>query len=385
MVPLSCLVAVLGFVSQDAPAASAQAHAEAALQQRLLARCTRLLNSKKANKLAWGAHLAAKHELKPLAKLVVARLPARKAVLDSSKRRYLTNALLDAVIRLHARVPVDELVAIAKEGLHQHACILLAKRLANPDGRSWWRVGRRDLKRTEAALLQFYVAEVGANVEEPSHELTIRAAGALLAERRNTNFVEQLLRGLEIELTLSITDGGRRRLRTRGGGSGGNSWPLDPDGFPPVVVYPLDDSPSFGARLLCAGPPAIFYRRVEVGPRQHMPLGGSTITDIDPLRLSWLAGMLGRADTGLEASDYVTHRWKDGASFTKTVNDLRAKIDAAHGRLVAALVAKKLLKPERAKSMKAQIKLQINDLRTDKTVPLPETTASEKKRSERNS
>ena len=67
------------------------------------------------------------------------------------------------------------------------------------------------------------------------------------------------------------------------------------------------------------------------------------------------------------------------------MNDLRAKIDAAHGRLVAALVAKKLLKPERAKSMKAQIKLQINDLRTDKTVPLPETTASEKKRSERNS
>ena len=386
MVLLSFLAAVVGFFSQDMPPASEQARTEAALQekleQELVERSSRLLRSKLPRAIAWGAHLAAKHKLSSLAKLVVARLSARKALPDGSKRRYLTNALLDAVIRLHARVPVDDLVAIAKEGLPQHVCILLAERLANPDKLSWGKASRRDLKRTEAALLQFFVAEERAHVEESSHGLTIRAAGALLAERKDTAFVEQLVRELEIELTLFVRDDGRRMFRYHGGGHGASSWPLDPDGFPPIVVYPLDDSPSFGARLLCAGPPAIFYRRVEVGARHHMPLGQGLGADIDSLRLSWLAAVLKRTDIGLEYSVQVTHQWSDQGALRREVKDLRAKIDVAHGRLIAELVAKKLLTPKRAKDMNSHIALRIDDQRADKSVPLPKFSnpLEEKKR-----
>lgn len=147
-------------------------------------------------------------------------------------------------------------------------------------------------------------------------------------------------------------------------------WERVPDGFPPLVVYPLEDSPSFGDRLLCEGPPAIFYRRQEVGAQGNPHLGQPIGADIDSIRLGWLATMLERADCGLEAWTQSVHRWKNKVSLKKHVKELRGKIDTAHGRLVAELVAKELLSPVLAKDTKARIKLHLVDQRKDKTVPL---------------
>jgi hypothetical protein len=309
-----------------------------------------LLDSNSTLDQAWGAYLAGERcdgaAIPALRRLLAARLAD-----ESRHDRVVRRTVLDALIRLEADVPWEELEVLPRSH-GTEVLVLLARRP----------------RANRAALLELF--------DRPLSQRQWLAVGNLLAAQRAPGFAARLLERLETVLRITVVEpeqcsvgGGSRRIL---GGSGDAVLRVE-EGWPPVARYFLLERCRPGARPLAPGRRPIWVIRVEAkqGPRgfgdQHRRY------DRHVLRLEYLAQLLGREPdrAGLERETSTRIVWEDPRDFVREALTARGDIVARHRRVVRELLNGGLLTAEEASALEPRIVLRVEDRRELKVPALP--------------
>ena len=306
------------------------------------------LASVEAATRAWGAWDAGEQGARGLVPELAAALRLALGDRSDEARTFELCALLDALIRLDARIAADDLARVSRVGSLRTQALVLAARdpEAHADALVAMRAGSRWLERVAIDNLL--------------------AAGA---PRRAAEF---LLPAARVRIIVNVTDGHGGR------GGGGRSTGIGcgslraPEGFPPTVLYELVDARRTSATLFADGPRPIGFERA-VHHEREFGVGGH-IEQLDEtdhaLRLlRWI--VKDRAKESVLASAVtLRHSWKDRQTYLDTVGpEIEARVKAWK-ELVGALVEAGHLD---ALSVPAQdpIEVVVEDDRQDRSVDLP--------------
>lgn len=336
-------------------AAGAFAQGDGARLEDVSAEASRLLGSRENRARAWGAYLAGAHGLKGHAPLVSALLPnvdATDAAPAGSEEAFVTQAALDALIRLDAEVPSEKLLPLYQLAPDE-TVILLA----------------RAPERNAGALLTLFADEMA--------DALWLAVGNLLAEARARGFAARLLAGLEMRATVFVYDSNGDRGYNGGGGDGcggsRNFFEPTPEGFPPVGRYTLTATPARGAVVVARGRRAVYYVRTVHG-QGDVPYLPCEVVRRDEHRVEYIAELLRTTveDVGLEARAFHGVVCRDERQCNRALAALRDETGKSYAEVLGRLAADGLLDASEASTLKPDLTLTLYDQRDRGTFPLPE-------------
>ncbi|MFO1078156.1 MAG: hypothetical protein U1E73_10590 [Planctomycetota bacterium] len=199
--------------------------------------------------------------------------------------------------------------------------------------------------------------------------------GNLLAGQRSPVFGAHLLGGIRYQIDLLVVDltplDAEYHFGGRGGSSGGRIGV--PAGHPPTALYELSLTATPDATVVATGKTPVFARRklsharsLPVGPRSYSSTGRMQA------KAHWLGAMLNTDLAAVHANLERTAelRWSDAATLRTDWERLRGEIATAHERLRALCRAAGWIGDE-ATAPPLPLRLRVQDLRSDKSTPLP--------------
>lgn len=288
-----------------------------------------LLSSREPGQLAWGAYLAGESGQRAAVPLLIPLL--RHAHPD------VQLASIDALIRLRADVPSENLKALRIDGSFDATLVLLS---FNP-------------RKHSSVLLDL--------LDRPLDHTEWTAVSSLLWTSPPPGYAARLLREWKLQSTVEVKDS------PTGISCGGSGYIIlakperDRSGFPPIWHYVLRTGVVMPeATAIADGPHPISFQR-ETRPRS----GGSLAPRHD-FRRDYLQSLAG---LGLPGPLFVFW-WTDTGSYLADAENLRALIRKCMTDLRQALVERGLLDAaEEATSPPAEI--TVVDRRLDQRIPLP--------------
>jgi hypothetical protein len=315
------------------------------------------LRSDSAAEVAWGAYLAGRQGCRDVVPLLLESLrPSPKRTGDLAT--HTTHAILDALVRLDARVPADLLAGHLVGRSAVPTLILLS----------------RDPARNRVVLLAYFDRWA---VNRKHVELETLAAGNLLASLKAPGFAARILKWVSMRLLLYVREpgafhgrGDRRDLRA---GSGDTRISV-PAGFPPFAEYRLESGPgSDGARLVAEGVRPIWYARRERAERHY--ISGRSLESVPGSRVcrEWIATMLGcdAKSLGIPARDAYSHDWNSAQDYLRWATDRRDRLLSRYWKVVSRLIARGALTVEEARGLEPDLRVEVRDRRKAPEVPLP--------------
>lgn len=293
-----------------------------------------LLASSDSAQLAWGAELAAR---KGQAEYV----PDLRRLLAWTDDRVKEQAL-DALIRLKAKVPSEELTPLPE--VFRDQVIILA--ITN---------GNRDIL---ASLL----------AENPDHDATWVALNeGILAFGAGRTYWPKLLREWTIHVVIYVTDPGRTAILGPGSGGGicGDSIAQPRPGFPPRASYGLFLDPQPGDAVLCFRPHPVYYRR-------HLSASGcDTRTDRDDYRADFVALSV-RVSPPIKGHLRYDLAWTSVDAYVAEIDRLRRDLLGRYQQILDVTVQRRLVPPEDG-VLRPRIVVGFEDQRSNKSHDLPPT------------
>ncbi len=300
---------------------------------------------------AWGAWGASEAQVRELAPDVLAALRRTLTEPPSDELACTTRALLDAAIRLDVQLSTDDLTPLGRSREWDAQVLTLASR-------------------EPAAHVKLLQDLHTLGEELPERRI---AADNLLAIGAPDRAVELLLPDAHVRLLVGVHDDGwpGRTFGSRVGRACGNMEV--PEGFPPTVLYTLVRGSMKDADSIADGPqPIRAYRQVHEKRKFGITRGVRPLDvnqhALDLLR--WIAGDRVQ-ESSLAAEIRIRHDWTNPADYVAKVSDEIRKRHEAWRKLVDALVARELLPAERVPK-EDPIDIEVEDLRKDQRVPLPE-------------
>jgi ubiquinone/menaquinone biosynthesis C-methylase UbiE len=330
---------ILVFTKQQPPATPLTSPGEIARQ------VERQLGSTDAREAAWGAYNAGAYQLTSAIPVLQRILAAPPASTDR-ERLALADAVLDALIQLHARVPAP--VAVPYVDLRPVQTLVLLTSAADRD----------------PALLHLLTTTSGWR--------WYSAANVLLQEKA-PGLAPHLLATLKVRLTVIVVDGGQGVPQGTGWSIPGGEHSFEnPAGYPPHARYEFSMTPQPGIIVLTAGPRTVYYSRTitpDIPDTFHdLALGAPTDAD----RLAYLHAMLGPGDaTPLQADTNVSIRWSTSEALTQQVENTRRDLERQYRALLGVLVRDDRLTSAEAAALPSPMDVQLVDRRQDQSVPLP--------------
>jgi hypothetical protein len=314
---------------------------------RLAATVTELLDSQDVLDRAWGAYAVGEFGLAEL-------LPRVKIILQTESNPLLIREALDAAIRLHAEVP-DETLLKQYKGFPEESTILFAESVADH--------------------LDSMLSLFGSEAD------TVRwlALGNMALAARMPGFAAILMKELsQMHVFVSVSE--QQIGIGCGGGCGRNGGMGIPAGSPPVATYMFTDRPSDNAVLAFPGPRPIYYERLvfvqgaETPNFPHIPC----FMDRDLLRLEYLAALLGVPIESVQFENKPIRwiRWNGPDRYVSDVTQMCEEVLRQYETLAGRLAALRLLSDAECEALNPVINLQIDDVRMDKSVLLPEIKMS---------
>jgi hypothetical protein len=297
--------------------------------------------------LAWLAFKAAESEDR-------SQVPVLEGVLASlvddtrSDQQLALHAVLDALVRLDAKPPLHVLTRVFNT--HPVEAVLMLQRFG----------AERD--QTVLSLLQ------------GSKGYRWFALASLLQETRAHGFAAHLLRDLPIRLSVSVSDTGSRGELGGGGlsaGCGDGAVGLA-RGFPPLASYRFTSPIERGAAPLTVGVSPTYYVR-DLSQAGETPFAsscdvrGPTIRD----RLAQVAAMLRTESVPLHEIELESVASKDADDLRRRVTAARRRVETTYTTLVESLREDGLLTREDAANLRPEIRIELHDLRPDRSGPLP--------------
>ena len=198
----------------------------------------------------------------------------------------------------------------------------------------------------------------------------------LLLPRAPLGLAADVLRGLKLELQITVTDRGRSGGigNEKYGFSHGDGIGEQPLGFPPHAIYGFVLAPYPGAVVLSRGPHISYYYR-QVAPMRQFPIssssnGGRTAED----QLAYLEEILRRTGSGsaLRARTSVEVPWENASKLLARVAMERKKIGDVYKRTLGQLIRSGRMTADEARALPLTLNVTVNDSRSDRRQPLPE-------------
>jgi hypothetical protein len=353
---LFCLLTIFN-LPQEPTAVLGVQRLDPARKDEVKSRVEQLINSSSSQDLAWAAYLIGQHEMKELA-------PTLIDLLDSSPpdgwEWILKNIVLDSLIRLQITVSSDKVLPLYERFPDQVLIIMARAPAENGD-----------------ALLSI--------AQRSGRTVCWVMACNLLAETRAPGFAEFLLRSLEIELNVVVSDkGGVGSGRGSGFAIGCGASGQYPDGFPPIAIYRLIDEPKRDAVVIAPGPHPVFYEReVYWLNSTNQRSGGSRDQSVDRnlYRMEYLAFLLNKGVEELKLKNFYHHTiiWAGSKHYTTEVMRLKESIIKDFEHLKTTLVERELLSESEAEGLAPNLILTELDFRQNKSSPLPEVPGLNKR------
>ena len=317
------------------------------------------LRSEEPLKVAWGAWLARQDNQTVLIPPLIEKVNEYQLTggYSSQTERDRHDALLvvlDALIGLHATVPVEDARKLYPEFAAQ-AIILLVR---SPDD-------------AQSALLEIF--------QQARANYTWLAAGNVLMKARTPGFAALLLIRFTQHMTVSVYD------PFRGGGVGGGGGECGfPNGgpkanWPAVGLYQLTQLPdrmSASATFLVGGDTTIYYWRIEPGNYDNPPdvAGFCDDGNRDVYRAQYLNKLMERSFPRISLDPYpqLTLTWNGDRHYSEQLITAVDEHRARFRRTVAWLLESgQVLTPAEAAALKPRLEIMIRDERADRSVPLP--------------
>lgn len=302
--------------------------------------------------VAWGAWEAAETNARELVPDVVVAVRRTLAAPGDAARPFVLLALLDALIRLDAQLPAEDLAALARLGTMRPQTLVLAS---------------RDPKR-HAAALEAIRAEENQFVDE----LERIATDNLLAVGAPARAVALLLPEVEIRIVVQVNDSEDISVSSNCSLSSACGRIDVPEGLPPTVLYELRRGAAKAPTLVADGAQPVTYLRTVRTERTF----GSGVTrrpfdkaDHALRLLRWIAKDVAEQSV-LAASPKSWHRWQGPAPYLEEMATVLEPHRKAWRGLVDALVRGKWLTPEQVPASDP-ISVVVDDRRADKSIPLP--------------
>ena len=314
------------------------------------AEARRLLQSGEKRERAWGAYLAGLHGLKAETPRLVRILSDPSLAAGGREDGLVRQAALDALIRLRATVPADDLLPL-RQSSPDEVIILLA--LAPRENRP--------------ALLSIF--------DEASPLAHWLAVGNLLAETRAPGFAARLLAELKIKAYVDVYD--REGDRVGGGGNGGGGGGCgafkSPDEFPPVFYYFLKNWSERGAVVVAPGRRPVFYTRALQPACGRGCEDGCGVAGRDNYRVEYVADLLGTTEEELrlEAHPFREVVCREARQCGLALAALRDEVVGGYAGAVRRLLDAELLDPAEAAGLRPDITFSLSDRRGQRPFPLP--------------
>jgi len=324
------------------------------LAERLLPEVTTRLGAKEAATVAWGGYLAQRFGLQE----AVGDLRKTLVVWQDTKGReadFVRLALLDALLRLDADVPANELTPHLRGRASTPALLLLARRPAL----------------NAAALLEYFDILSGYHEDRIAHPDWL-ATGHLLAANKSHGFAASLIRQLDFHLLVCVREPGNNSGRemplpgsTISGLSCGSCDVLN--GFPPVAWYELTTSGSSGMLLVAAGEPSVFALRTE--HRHQFNYSSPLEKSASEARWSWFKSLVDPEPLAQERAADV--RFHSATEFLREVAYVRELFQQDFRAGLAQLVKSGALTKVEADAAVFQPEVSVSDLRVGPREALP--------------
>jgi hypothetical protein len=307
---------------------------------------------------AWGAYVAGHHGLESAVPELRGLLHSLAGVKDGHPHRkvaqlehYVVYAALDALIRLDAKVPSDELLALPGR-FKTHALLLM--------------VG--ELEENQAALVDLISSS-------PTARECWTGVCNLLVPLKTPGLSAFLLKGLHLKVELTVVDPGKF-----GGGAGrgmafGDGSFSVPAGFPPVTLYVLEEKQRKGNILIADGKHPIYCRRRVVQPGSTAGTGSNSSNhESNEYRMEFLAQLAGVEveELGFKPRRSDTIEWTGAAVFKTDVSAIRTIARKDFENFAAFFQSQGLLSPEEMHVLRPAIEFNVHDLREDQSEELPE-------------
>lgn len=303
----------------------------------------RLLKSDSHRDRAWAAYFIGQHELKEFAPALIELLDLPP---DTSLRTH--NVALDGLIRLKIDVPSSTLMRLYRHHPEQVVILLARSPVENRD-----------------AL--FSIAH------RPALHICWVAACNLLAQTRAPGFAAFLLRGLEIDVTVALTEDAGTGYGSGGDlgfcrGCGGSGPPED---IPPHVQYELTGESKGDAVLVAPGLHPVYYERRILDDRSGISSSDSSV-DRNRYSIEYLAGMLGKSAEEIKLQDKYSHSivWAGSAKYGRKIERIRRDVKRDFEYLKELLKREGLLTASEAEAAYINLSVVVVDLRKRK-IPRP--------------
>lgn len=315
------------------------------------------LQSSSSLEVAWAMFSAGEYgytEVLPDLLPFLETLPPTTTFKDK-ERRTLVALLLDALIQLHASVPASSVAPFFKQWPVQTLVLL-----GNASER-------------DPVLLDILRDTAGKS------EAAWVSAANLLFRSKPPGFAAQLLDGVQIELMIHVFDRQLDGAAAGGIGPGAgigvgmsdvdNSEPAD---FPPYAEYKFAILARSGAVVLAEGPSIVYYVRHVT--RRFPSSWSQSFGPGSFQRLTYVAALMpGVAVPPVNSS--VDIKWRSASDFRRRVAAARTALEQSYTRMLDDLVARSLLTSDEAKQHQATVRLELQDLRTNRATKLPDVGA----------
>jgi len=257
--------------------------------------------------------------------------------------------VLDALVRLEAKVPASELVQPVQQDITLvPALLLLAQdpRMNEPE--------LLDLFRQGPAFPAGWVPD--------QRLLSTLAIGNLLAEQKAPGFAAAVWQQTS-SLNVVVCSKDAVRGPTVSGVAPADLPPALA-GFPPDPDYRLASGPCSGT-LLASGRRSVCWARDRDG--HHLDRSAWLQTDV---ALGWLQDLAPRQVKSEESN--LCCIWSTKQAYLDQVQAARRKLEQRRSEALAMLVAVRAMTSVEATTAGTAVEVVIEDLRKDKSVPLPE-------------
>jgi hypothetical protein len=314
--------------------------------------------------VAWAAFQAGTLQVREAVPALISTLEALPAG-SQSERDYIAAAVLDALIQIHP-VPGEP------PGLPAVPPQTVARYLDRWPIQTLVLLGRTGPER-DPVVMDFFRSlprKQGAAAFSPGQMWF--ALANLLAPGPPSGFAALVLRGLRLDLLVTVSDDGNSGTGVGWASSGvADGTGEKPDGFPPHALYRWGSAMT-GDVILSTGPRTLYYSR-SVSSARQFPVShpSGPLPDADD-RLTYLSATPGRPQIDLKSRFYLHLAWSDVDTFRERVREEQQKIADQYSRALTDLMTGGHLTAEEVAALPLQLTTTVYDARTDRTLRLPE-------------
>ena len=315
------------------------------------AKLRRQIMAKDSAKIAWAAYSAGKQRVRELApdlRRVLGTL--EKRVQTDPKVKFAARSVLDALVRIDAKVPAAELAP------WMNRFDVMALILAG-----------REPEHNAGLLLQIVEGYYWDKLWQAACNLLLTAVPAMV--------MPKLLDQASVTLNVVVVSDDEGWIAFMASCCCGGGSMQRPAGFPPTALYSLHAGTPDRSVLLADGPQAISYLRSERAGREFGIGSCSTTVDRPDYALRCLAALAGYGpqERPLQSVMSTEVEWSTVAALRETVAQETALIRAEYRELLEELARRKLLPKARAAHLTLSLRIEVEDERDDedKSIPLP--------------